>query len=377
MKCASAAPPRRQLLMMGTSPATRGGVAAVVQVYRAAGLFERYAVRYIATHCDGGAGAKLRLMALAYLRLLAALLRGQVGLLHVHTASRASFWRKYGLLALADCCGVPAILHLHGGEFAVFYERECGPLRRWLIRRRFDRAARVVVLSEQWQGWVRGISGNRHVEVIPNPVLAGAAAPWARHEPGTVLCLGRLNRGKGSYDLLAAAALLRAQGVTLRLLLAGDGEIEAVRAAARALGLEQQVELLGWVDAEHKQRLLARATVLALPSYHEGLPMCVLEAMAAGRPVVSTAVGGIPAAVADGCEGYLVAPGDVAALADRLGRLLGADALAQSLGAAARRKVDSTFASAAVLPRLERLYGELGMQPLASEKRGPAGPEYG
>lgn len=91
--------------------------------------------------------------------------------------------------------------------------------------------------------------------------------------------------------------------------------------------------------------------------------MSVLEAMAAGLPVLATPVGGIPEAVADGVEGFLVAPGDVDALAARLAQLLEDDALARRMGEAARRKVESTFCSDAVLPQLERLYRELGFLP--------------
>jgi glycosyltransferase involved in cell wall biosynthesis len=102
----------------------------------------------------------------------------------------------------------------------------------------------------------------------------------------------------------------------------------------------------------------------ALPSYNEGLPMSVLEAMAAGLPVLATPVGGIPEAVSDGVEGFLVAPGDVAALAARLAQLLQDDGLAQRMGAAARRKVETTFSSQAVLPHVEKMYQELGFAPV-------------
>lgn len=88
--------------------------------------------------------------------------------------------------------------------------------------------------------------------------------------------------------------------------------------------------------------------------------MSVLEAMAAGMPILSTPVGGIPEAITDGVEGFLVSPGDVAALAARLQQLLQDDALAARMGAAARRKVELCFSSQAVLPRVQAMYQELG-----------------
>jgi glycosyltransferase involved in cell wall biosynthesis len=359
------APPMKKIVMLGTGLDTMGGIASVVRVYQEAGLLRRYGVRYIATHCDGGKLRKLRAMLGAYAAFIGMLLRGQVGLLHVHVASRASFWRKSGFFALAFALRIPAILHLHGAEFAQFYGEECGPLRRRMIRAIFDRCQRVVVLSDAWKRWVQGVSRNPHVEAIYNPVLLPpAAVAWTARQRGAVLSLGRLGKRKGSYDLLEAAArvLPAAPGVELRL--GGDGELDAVRARAAQLGMAGHLNLLGWVNGERKEQQLSAAMLYALPSYNEGLPMSVLEAMAAGLPVLATPVGGIPEAVSDGVEGFLVAPGDVAALAARLAQLLQDDGLAQRMGAAARRKVETTFSSQAVLPHVEKMYQELGFAPV-------------
>lgn len=348
--------------MLGTSLTAKGGISAVVQVYVDTGLFERFPIRYIATHRDGGAAAKLYAMAQAYLALLWILLRGKAALVHVHTASRASFWRKCGMLLLARLFRVPTIIHLHGGGFAEFYEKECGPARRWLIRNIYDHASRVIVLSGQWETWMRGVTRNPNVTSLYNPVVVGDTVPDCNsRDRATVLMLGRLNRGKGAYDLVQAAAAMAHDD--FRLKLGGDGEIEQVREAARAAGVGEHVDLLGWVGPKEKARHLGAATVFVLPSYYEGLPMSVLEAMAAGMPVVTTPVGGIPEAVTDGVEGFLVAPGDIAALVDRLTTLLADPALAQRMGQAGRRKVENTFAHSIIMPQLERMYVELGAVP--------------
>ncbi|HXA47410.1 MAG TPA: glycosyltransferase, partial [Burkholderiaceae bacterium] len=193
--------------MIGTSPQTKGGIASVVMVYRAAGLFERFPIDYLTTHCDGGKLKKMRTMLDAYVRFLYLLMLGRVGLIHVHTASRASFWRKSFFFLLAFAFRVPAILHLHGAEFEAFYGNECGGIRRSLIRFIFDRVSRVVVLSGAWQSWVRMITVNPHIVVIFNPVLLPVAiTPWDARQRGDVLFLGRLGKRKGTYDLLDAAA---------------------------------------------------------------------------------------------------------------------------------------------------------------------------
>jgi glycosyltransferase involved in cell wall biosynthesis len=165
---------------------------------------------------------------------------------------------------------------------------------------------------------------------------------------------------------MVAGQLLAARPY-LRVLLGGDGELELVRARALELGIADHVELLGWVRGEDKERLLAAAVLYVLPSYNEGLPVSVLEAMAAGLPIVSTPVGGIPEAVTDGVEGYLVEPGNVQALADRMDRLLGDQDLAMRMGESARRKVELVFSANAVVPQVEAMYLDLGLKPISQE----------
>ena len=347
--------------MLGTSLDTRGGISSVVRVYEQYGLFERFGIRYIATHCDGSALRKLWCAMSALGSYAVALLR-RPALVHVHVASRASFWRKSTFFLLAFLFDVPAVLHLHGGGFAVFYDKECGPLRKRFVRFVYNRCQRVLVLSAAWQKWVLQMCSNPNVVSIYNPVLVPDQTPsWENRTPGSVLFLGRLGPGKGSYDLLNAAARVAATRPDLRLLLGGDGEVAEVRVRAEELGIADHVELLGWVRGEDKERLLATAVLYVLPSYNEGLPVSVLEAMAAGLPILTTPVGGIPEAVTDGVEGFLVEPGDVRTLADRLERLLADPDLARRMGVAARHKVEAAFSANAVVPQLEAMYAAMGL----------------
>jgi glycosyltransferase involved in cell wall biosynthesis len=134
-------------------------------------------------------------------------------------------------------------------------------------------------------------------------------------------------------------------------------------ARAAELGLSDDVEVLGWVSGAAKQRVLAEGTIYVLPSYAEGLPISVLEAMEAGMPVVATAVGGIPDAIEDGAEGFLVSPGDINSLVNRISQLLQDSDLRSRMGLAAKMKVATFFSPASVLPQIEALYRALGAVP--------------
>ena len=358
-----------QVVMIGTDPATHGGIAAAVNTWAEAGLLERWPVTYVATHRDGTRLEKLLRAVDALVAFAALACRVPCAVLHVHAASRASFWRKLPFIGAALAMRWPVVFHLHGGGFATFYERECGPLGRAAVRFVMARAARVIVVSERWKGWVRSTFADARVDCVPNGVPLRSAA-WDARDPARIAFVGRLTREKGVFDLIEAVALLRASHPRVRLELAGDGDADAIARHAYELGIGDRVLIRGWCAAGARERILARTGVFALPSHAEGLPMSLLEAMAAGCPVVASRVGGIPDAVHDGTEGLLVPAGDVAALAAALARVLSDRDLAARLGASAQVAIARRHSPAAAIDRIGRIYASLGLVPGAG--RAPA-----
>ena len=152
-----------RIVMIGTDLETHGGISAVLAAWHGAGLFERWPVTYIATHRDGSRLAKALRAIDAALTFAWLACRVRCAVLHVHGASRASFWRKAPFMAVALAIGWPVVFHLHGGGFAAFYERECGPMRRAVVRFFLERAARIVVLSDRWAAWARATLANPNV----------------------------------------------------------------------------------------------------------------------------------------------------------------------------------------------------------------------
>ncbi|NOU10835.1 MAG: glycosyltransferase family 4 protein [Nitrospira sp.] len=355
----------KKVVMIGTSYDSKGGIASVVNAYRAVGLFDRWGVVYLPTHCDKNNVHKFLIIIKCYAKFVGLLARGRVGLLHAHVASRSSFLRKSMFIMLAVAARRPVIFHLHGAEFMQYYHEECGLLRKWFVRVILDHCAVIIGLSRSWQANLTAITNSRNVICIPNPVSFqkrnGLQPP---RESSTLLFLGRLEKRKGIYELLEAITKLSSSFPEIRLLAGGDGRIEHVAAHAGKLGIQDRIALLGWVEGSQREDLFARATLFVLPSYNEGLPMGVLEAMAAGLPVVSTTVGGIPDAVEDGVEGLLIAPGNVDALCAAIAKLLLSSQLRQQMGEAAVRKVRDQFAPNRVLPKIEALYGQLGVTPI-------------
>jgi glycosyltransferase involved in cell wall biosynthesis len=362
----------RSVLMVGTDLEGMGGVRAVVRGYVDGGLFERYNCVYVASHKAGTAWSKVTTAMKAWVRVAVLLRTLDAPLVHVQTASRGSFWRKFIVCLLARAAGRPYIVHLHGGGFTRFYENESGTLGRRAIRSTLAHASLVIALSEEWRENLLRICPTAKVEVLHNAVAipdTGRLRRLQDHEP-TLLFLGHLLRDKGVYDLVHAFARIARRWPRLQLVLGGVGEIDKVRELSAQLEISDRVSCPGWLDPERKTAALASSTAFVLPSYAEGMPMALLEAMSWELPVIATPVGGIPQVVENEVSGLLVGPGDIDGLADRIERLMGDSGLRERLGAAARARIEADFSLSDALERLSAIYNRFGLEPRAGQTAG-------
>ena len=348
---------RRYVLMLGTSPTEKGGIAAVVGTLSEAGFFETAQVRYVATHVETSRIAKVTQFALAVAQTFAALCSGRVALVHAHVSSGASFWRKAVLLGMARACGVPTIFHLHSGAFDAF-AGQGGRLRAWAVRRTLQSSDVVVVLSERWGNWVQIFAPGSVIRVIPNPVNVPTVVRPAHAPPQRrALYLGLISEAKGTFDLLRAWAQFRRDVPGWRLAIGGNGAVDLLMSESKRLGVDVDVDFLGWITGSDKARELNAADIFVLPSYREGMPVSILEAMAFGAAVVATPVGGVPDMMRDEVHGLLVRPGDIAGLSGALVRLATSDELRHRLAGSARVHVREHYATDMVVRMLCDLYG--------------------
>jgi glycosyltransferase involved in cell wall biosynthesis len=192
-------------------------------------------------------------------------------------------------------------------------------------------------------------------EVVHYGIAAGAEPPPLPGAPKLAV-VGRLIPIKGHEVLLRAVARARDRIPGLTLEVAGDGELEPeLRASAAGLGLGDAVTFLGRVAPADP--VLERAEVVLVPSFGEGFGMVALEAMERGRPVIASAVGGLPEIVDDGRTGLLVPPGDVEALADAIAELASDPGRVAAMGAAGRARALTEFSQERCTERIEALYG--------------------
>lgn len=309
----------------------------MVQTAMASPLAERYRLSRITTHREGTVAQRVGVAALAAIRLLGTLILRRPDLLWVHMSARGSVQRKALLMAVARPFRVPVVIHSHGSQFGVYYESTSG-WRRAVVRWALRHADAVIALGPSWEKTIQAMTPCNVTQIL-NPVAVPATLARDAQTPGLIVCTGRLGERKGSAVLVRAFAKIAAAHPQARLMLAGDGDPEPVRAVAAQCGVADRVELPGWVGPEEVADVLRRAAIFALPSQNEGLPIAMLEAMANGVPCVVTPVGGIPDVVTDGEHALLVPPDDPDRLAAALGELLDQPDVARRIGDGGRAMV--------------------------------------
>jgi len=302
---------------------SRSGVVTVMQQLLASDfLGQRVKLQPIYTTGDGfSARKKLLGWSSAYARFLKHL-PGSV-LVHAHHAIGLNFWLTAGMVYLAKLFGRKSVLHNHAADFHLFFEG-CPAWRQRLIIRVFEAADANIVLSTSWLAWYRKIAPQANWVMLPNSIelpKVVADKVFLRQEASLVY-LARIEERKGFYNLMNIMPQLVAQYPQCKLYVAGQGDIAAVKALVAAKELQANVEVLGHINSEQRDALLRKGHILILPSYNEGLPMSLLEAMAYGVVPVTTPVGGIPDVVNSGENGVLVSPGDEPALFAGISSLL-------------------------------------------------------
>jgi colanic acid/amylovoran biosynthesis glycosyltransferase len=223
-------------------------------------------------------------------------------------------------------------------EFIVAISDFCAAqLRRWLPHQHWNKIQ--IVRCTVGQEYFRKVS----------PIKA---------ESRTLLCIGRLSAQKGQHVLIEAMDVLRGRGVEGQLVLAGDGEMrDELEAHIARRGLESSVTIAGWIDEARVREMLQSSRALVQPSFAEGLPVVIMEALAMARPVIATMVAGIPELVRQGENGWLVPAGNVEELADAMQDALSAtpDQLNQ-MGLAGRERVRQMHYTSTEVERLDRLF---------------------
>jgi glycosyltransferase involved in cell wall biosynthesis len=364
---------RLRVLFAGHLPPPLGGIATYCQSVLASSLAQRLELSFVQTSTHDrdlsqAGSASFRNLSAAFqdvVRFFKAVRAQRPQVCHLNTAYGSSFVKNSLCLAIARLQGSQALLHLHCSLPALYTSRP--GWWRWFFRRVLRLTNGVIALSSEWLELAQIVPG-RPVFLLENaidlaPYQAIARERYERQAPDGrlhVLYLGYIWRAKGSFDLVEAARQVSLENKQVVFELVGSEmrppELQQLAALIQESGLEGVVSLQPPVFGEEKLACFRRACLFVYPSYSEGMPMAVIEAMASGLPVVASRAGGLPDLVQDGVTGLLVEPGKPEQLAAALGRLIHDPALRRSMGEQGARLAAQRFDIEQHAARLVEIY---------------------
>lgn len=347
----------KKVLMIGPGRDVRGGISTVVNSYYELGIENDTEIKYIPTMEDGSQIKKLFVAVKAYMEFCMCIKKYDI--VHVHMAAQASFVRKSLFIHKAKKSGVKVIIHSHAADFDKYFFEESNDKNRKKIKKTFALADEVIVLSEEWADFFgKHICDSAKISIIYNGVSLPETSK-TDYENHDILMLGRLGERKGTYDLLKAIPEVLKEVPDAMFYLGGDGDIEGCKAIAANEGIQDHVKFLGWIKGTEKAKFLEKCSVFTLPSYYEGMPMSVLEAMSYGLVTVSTNAGGIPQIIDDGVDGYRIEAGEIKKLSECLIALSKNTELKKVIGQKAVDKVKNKFDVRISYKKLLQIYQEV------------------
>lgn len=306
----------KKVCMVVPNKMVKGGIAAVVNGYRGSQLEKDYEITYVESYKDGSKFDKLLKGICSYFHFAKILLFNKPDIVHIHSSFGPSFYRKMPFIYMASVCRIPIVNHIHGADFDEFYVN-ASESKKKKVKKIYEKCSVLIALSEEWKECLSQIVSPSKISIVENYSILHEDALKQRLERkcnNIVLFLGELGKRKGCYDIPEVIAQVKKSIPDVRFVLAGAGDEVDEKAIEKLIDEENvsdNVEFPGWVRGDMKDKLLREADVFFLPSYNEGMPMSVLDAMGYGMPVVSTNVGGIPKIVHNGENGYCCKPGDV------------------------------------------------------------------
>lgn len=346
---------KKKICMIVQDPMVKGGIAAVVNGYYGSKLENQYNVTYLQSYRDGNKCQKLVKAIKAYIKFLFIIISNKPDIIHMHTSFGASFYRQIPFIYMARFRNVPVINHIHGPEFDNFFE-QASNRKKNLIKIIYNKCTRLITLSEEWKQNFLKIVPEDKIVVIENYSILIKDLNDSDRSRKQVLFLGAINERKGCFDMPMIIEKVIEQVPDAKFVIAGDGELERLKTCFRKKKLDGCCSFPGWVRGKEKDRLLRESGVFFLPSYNEGMPMAILDAMGYEMPIVSTNVGGIPKIVQNGINGYTCNPGDIETIAGCLVNLLSNQSLAKKMSVASTNLIKEKYTLDKHFERLFELY---------------------
>lgn len=360
-----------KVLMIGPGEGIGGGISTLIQNFLP-GLMKKVPVFYIHSvsrrplKYSGRFSFQNVLIAFSqYFRFLIALLRVRPNIIHLHTSQGIAWIKDTFFIIIGKAVLCQIVLHMHGGNFEKLYDNFPYILQlytRWIFRL----TDVVIAVSSEWKNRLARLIPVEKIFVLRNCIDIQGIRPKSSYPSAdtvNILFLGRVGQQKGAFDLLDAIQQIKSKHLKIHVWMVGPEEVEGDNEYARTYlenhKLMDICELVGVVSKEKADQFYQNADIFVLPSHYEGLPMVVLEALAAGLPVVATPVGGIPEVVHDGYNGYLTPIRNPTNLASNLVNLINDAGTRKTMGLRSREIAEQMLSIEIYVEKLEKLYSQI------------------
>lgn len=312
-----------KVLMIGVDESTKGGMWTVVENYlNDKNFVEKNNLKYIPTSITGCSALKKIIFTLkAYLKIVRVYKKETISILHVHMSERASIIRKGIVMKYAKRRKSKIVLHMHGAEFEVLYNK-MSLKKQKKVREILNLADKIIILGNYWKSFISNLVDNpEKVCVVYNAVYVPDQYKYQTNS-SNILFLGAVSKRKG-IDVLIKALKNKEQSLRdkCKVNIYGPDVEKNIDNIIYKNNLNTWVFYKGWLGKNDKSKVLSDTSINVLPSYNEGLPMTILEAMSYGIPTISTSVAAIPEAV-NKSNGILISPGDDIALGNAIEELI-------------------------------------------------------
>ena len=338
-----------KVLVVATSRKTKGGITSVVKAHETGEQWKKFHRKWIETHRDGNSVRKLWYLATALIEYICLL--PFYDIVHIHVGLRTSVNRKLIFARIALLFRKKIIVHFHPATEKHLFD----PMFSGNIKHLFELSNKLLVLSPKWIEWINeAYRGNKYnIQVLYNPC---PSVKRSIQRENYILYAGILSDRKGYNRLIEAFSKIAAKYPDWKIKFAGNGEIEKGKSLAVKFGIEQQTEFLGWIAGNTKESIFQHASIYCLPSWGEGFPMGVIDAIAYGIPVITTPVGGLEKVFHDGIDAMIYETYDLKMLADKLEQLIKSETYRNSIVNEADKLVCSDFNIITICNKIEKIY---------------------
>lgn len=347
----------KNILIISTDLNAQGGISTVVKLLINSSLKDKYNLLHLSTHINGTKLIKFFVMIKAYSLYPVILIVKNISLVHIHGGMKSSFFRKSYFLLLAKLFGKRVIYHMHSAMVNEYLEKG-SKLKKFIVCRLFNLYDVIVVISKSWAKVIQKRTKTT-IRIIYNPVSLPSIDKFGKSSGNDfiVFTLGEIGRRKGTEDIVKVAQHLKNRRISFRI--AGGGDLKKYHEIAKKFNVREKIEFLGWIDEKQREEEFILADIYFLPSYHEGLPMSILEAISYGLPIISTPVGGISEIIENEINGFLVKPGNIESFVDKIIFLHANEEARKKMGIISRKIAEDKFCIKGIVRQIDEVYNEL------------------